>query len=85
MHRVIVTVKREGDVRVHDLEVPAEIDAGRLAGRIAAALHWDSDSAGQPGENPIGVKLSVMQQGRIGDNEKLRPSLYSIRYAPRGR
>lgn len=48
MQRVIVTVKRQGEARVRDLEVPAEVEAGRLAEMIARALHWDSDQAGQP-------------------------------------
>lgn len=47
MERVIVTVKREGEARVRDLEVPAEVEAQRLVDLIAAALRWQTDAAGQ--------------------------------------
>lgn len=47
MERVIVTVKRAGEARVRDLEVPAEVKATQLAELIAGALQWQSDSAGQ--------------------------------------
>lgn len=47
MERVVVTVKRQGEARVRDLEVPAEIEAGRLAELVAEALRWDVDAAGQ--------------------------------------
>ena len=48
MERVIVTVKRQDEARVRDLEVPAEIGAAQLVDLVARALHWDSDAAGQP-------------------------------------
>lgn len=48
MQRVIVTVKREGEAHVCDLDVPAEVKAERLADLIARALKWDSDQAGSP-------------------------------------
>ena len=48
MQRVVVTVKRKDEARVRDLEVPADIDAIRLAKLIASALGWASDRAGQP-------------------------------------
>ena len=47
MQRVIVTVKRQGEARVRDLEVPAEVEAERLSKMIAQALRWDSDQAGE--------------------------------------
>ncbi len=47
MERVIVTVKREGEARVRDLEVPAQVEAQRLVDLIAAALRWQTDPAGQ--------------------------------------
>jgi len=47
MERVIVTVKRAGEARVRDLEVPAEVKASQLGELIAAALQWQSDAAGQ--------------------------------------
>lgn len=53
MQRVIVTVKREGEARVRDLEVPAEVESRRLAQFIAEALGWHSDPAGQPLEYRI--------------------------------
>lgn len=53
MQRVIVTVKRQGEARVRDLEVPAEVEAERLSKMIAQALRWDSDPAGQPLEYEI--------------------------------
>ena len=40
MLRVIVSVRREGERRERDLEVPAEIEAQRLAMLIAHALRW---------------------------------------------
>jgi hypothetical protein len=47
MERVVVTVKRQGEARVRDLEVPAEVEAGRLAELVAEALRWEVDAAGQ--------------------------------------
>ena len=47
MQRVIVTVNRQGEARVRDLEVPAEVEAERLSKMIAQALRWDSDQAGE--------------------------------------
>jgi len=40
MLRVIVSVRREGERRERDLEVPAEVEAQRLAMLIAHALRW---------------------------------------------
>jgi hypothetical protein len=48
MQRVIVTVKRDDEARVRDLEVPAEIDSARLTRLIAEALRWDGDASGVP-------------------------------------
>ena len=53
MQRVIVTVKRQGEAQVRDLEVPAEVAAERLSKMIAQALRWDSDPAGQPVEYEV--------------------------------
>ena len=66
MQRVIVTVKRQEETRVRDLEVPAEVKAGRLAEMIAQALHWESDAAGQP------VQYEIMAEppGRILDAQE---------------
>jgi len=48
MGRLVVTVKRKGDSRVRDVEVPADVGAGELAALVARTLRWDSDAAGQP-------------------------------------
>ena len=61
MERVIVTVKREGEARVRDLEVPADVEAGRLAEMIARALHWESDAAGQP----VRYQIEAHPLGRV--------------------
>ncbi len=53
MQRVIVTVKRQNEARVRDLEVPADVEAERLSRMIAQALRWESDLAGQPVEYEI--------------------------------
>jgi len=53
MQRAIVTVKRQQESRVRDLEVPTDVEAKRLAQMIAQALHWESDAAGQPVEYEI--------------------------------
>ena len=68
MQRVIVTVKRQDEARVRDLEVPAEVEAGRLAEMIACALRWESDPAGQP----IQYEIMAEPPGRIlGAQESL--------------
>lgn len=64
MQRVIVTVKRKDEARVRDLEVPPDVEAGRLAEMVARALHWESDAAGQPVHyqieaHPLGRVLQV--------------------------
>lgn len=53
MQRVIVTVKRQNEARVRDLEVPAEVESERLSSMIARALRWERNSAGQPLEYEI--------------------------------
>jgi len=53
MQRAVVTVKRQQESRVRDLEVPTDVEAKRLAQMIAQALHWESDAAGQPVEYEI--------------------------------
>ena len=68
MQRVIVTVKRQNEARVRDLEVPAEVEAGRLAEMIACALRWESDPAGQP----IQYEIMAEPPGRVlGAQESL--------------
>ena len=46
MQRVIVTVKRENEARVRDLDVPADVPVAQLTEMITQALHWDTDQAG---------------------------------------
>jgi hypothetical protein len=53
MQRVIVTVKREGEAKEYDLDVPAEVKVGQLATLIVQALHWDNDQAEQPSQYQI--------------------------------
>ena len=53
MHRVIVTVKRQNEARIRDLEVPAEVAATQLSQLIAQALRWNRDPAGRPVEYEI--------------------------------
>ncbi len=48
MQRVIVTVKRQDEAQMRDLELPSDVEAGRLAEMVAQALRWDTDMAGQP-------------------------------------
>lgn len=61
MHRVIVTVKRQGETRVRDLEVPAEVEIQRLAQLIASALHWETNLAGKP----LDYKIEAHPPGRF--------------------
>lgn len=48
MLRVIVCVRRDGEQQGRDLEVPAEVPAGQLAGMLAVALCGETR---QPGES----------------------------------
>lgn len=48
MQRVIVTVKRYDETQARDLEVPAEVEANRLAELIARALRWETGWSGKP-------------------------------------
>ena len=61
MQRVIVTVKRKDENKVRDLEVPAEVEAGRLTEMIAQALRWETDPAGQP----IRYEIIAEPPGRV--------------------
>ncbi|MBM4431432.1 MAG: hypothetical protein FJ026_13975 [Chloroflexi bacterium] len=62
MERAIVTVKRQGEAWVRDLEVPTDVEATRLVELIAETLRLKTDAAGQPVEyeleaHPPGRKL----------------------------
>jgi hypothetical protein len=46
MQRVIVTVKRQNEARVRDVEVPADMPADQLARTIARALNWEINLGG---------------------------------------
>ena len=66
MQRVIVTVKRQGEARVRDLEVPAEVEAGQLVEMIARALRWESNPAGQL----IQYEIMAEPPGRILNSQE---------------
>jgi len=48
MDLVIVTVKRENEARVRDLEVPADMPSAQLASLIAEWCGWNQDPGGKP-------------------------------------
>ena len=48
MLRVLVAVKRHGDLESQDLEVPAEVEALQLAQDIALAMGWEGDDPEHP-------------------------------------
>lgn len=47
MQRVIVSVRLYNEAQGRDLEVPAEVESGRLAALIAQAMDWDRDVSGR--------------------------------------
>jgi len=47
VERVTVSVSRRGDSNSRDLEVPADLQAGRLAGLIGLALGWEAGGDGK--------------------------------------
>lgn len=51
MKRVVVTVKREGEARVQDLELPADVPVREWLGHLIEVLGWDTShsSAGPQG------------------------------------
>lgn len=59
--RVIVTVQRQGEREVRDLEVPADVPSGQLAKMIARALSWDTRPEGQQPS----YKIEAYPPGRI--------------------
>ena len=48
MERTIVTVGREGETGLYDLELALDLPAEQLAGVVARALGWSSDVSGSP-------------------------------------
>lgn len=60
MERVIVTVKRQGEARERDLEIPSDVPSRQLAAVIFQALHWDEDATGQP----VHYVIKAEPQGR---------------------
>jgi hypothetical protein len=58
MQRVIVTVKRQNEARVRDLEVPAEMPAKELAQTIARVLNWDINLPGAIPQYQIEAHIS---------------------------
>jgi hypothetical protein len=61
MQRVVVTIKREDEARVRDIEVPADVEVERLSDLIARALHWDSG----PGAEPLRYEIEAHPLGRM--------------------
>lgn len=61
MDRVIVTVKRQGETRAKELEVPSDVAAVQLAVLVARALRWDSGVAGQQ----FDYKIKANPPGRV--------------------
>jgi hypothetical protein len=61
MQRVIVSVERAESGESRDLELPAEIEAVRLAGLIASALRWTTDWSGQP----VRYQIEAPSLGRL--------------------
>ncbi|MDQ0285170.1 hypothetical protein J2Z49_000260 [Desulfofundulus luciae] len=59
--RVIVTVQRQGEREVRDLEVPANVPSGQLAKMIARALSWDARPEGQQPS----YKIEAYPPGRV--------------------
>lgn len=64
MQRVIVTVKRQNEARVRDLEVPTDIAAAQLAQTIAHTLNWDINLAGAATQYQIEAHIAG-RPGRI--------------------
>lgn len=65
MSRVIVTVKREGEARVRDLEVPSDMEAGHLSEMIAHTLHWDSDWDSDRAGQAAHYQIEAQPLGRV--------------------
>jgi hypothetical protein len=61
MNRVVVTVKRQGEAQVRDLELPNDLETGRLMKLISEALRWETDAAGQP----IDYEMEAHPLGRM--------------------
>ena len=66
MDRVIVTVKRQGEDRAKELEVPSDVAAGQLAGLVARALRWDTGASGRQ----IDYKIKANPPGRVLHDEE---------------
>lgn len=65
MESVIVTVKRQGEAQVRDLEVPLDITVGELAQQMAAAFGWSSDYQvyAMPPERVLPPHETLIQSG----------------------
>ncbi len=61
MEQVIVTVKREGEMRVRDIELSAGMPAQQFIAAIAQALGWDLDAAGQR----LTYEVEAIPPGRV--------------------
>ena len=61
MERVIVTVKKFQETRVRDLDVPAGLEAEKLAEVVSSALHWDRSPTGKA----VRFKIEAYPLGRV--------------------
>jgi hypothetical protein len=59
--QVIISVSRSGDGQVHDIEVPATMQAGQLAKLIARSMGWGSDAASRS----LRYRVEVHPLGRV--------------------
>ncbi len=66
MDRAIVSVKKDGDVEAHDLEVPTGMPVRQLALIISRALGWALDPQGRPVHFDVGAQ----PPGRILNDEE---------------
>jgi len=51
--RVIVNIRKDGQARGHDLEVPTEVPSEQLAKMVAEALNWDIGTIKRPSRYAI--------------------------------
>lgn len=53
MEFVIVTVKRQNEAQVHDIELAIDRPLHELCAMIAAGLGWDTDDQGRPVDHSV--------------------------------
>ncbi len=64
MEIVTVTVKRKDEAQLHDMQVPLDLPAVRLAESVALALDW-RDADGRLGDFVLEVFPPSSEQGRF--------------------